>query len=154
MSRLANDNYERPKKTLQDKLTPEDIKDKLKEYIEVEDIGQVSLNTHLRYFTEKIDEKTKKKTKAFRLGGFLVNKNNYEKYIILSNVPDVGGVNPNKKTWSVNTQKSIFYRKLSNDEIKDEYQEEIDELYEEINVLKKELKKVKAENSKLKKLNK
>ena len=33
MSRLANDNYERPKKTLQDKLTPEDIKDKLKEYI-------------------------------------------------------------------------------------------------------------------------
>ena len=72
----------------------------------------------------------------------------------MSNVPDVGGVNPNKKTWSVNTQKSIFYRKLSNDEIKDEYQEEIDELYEEINVLKKELKKVKAENSKLKKLNK
>ena len=99
-------------------------------------------------------KKLKKKTKAFRLGGFLVNKNNYEKYVILSNVPDVGGVNPNKKTWSVNTQKSIFYRKQTKDEINEEHQEEIDELYEEIETLKKELKKVKAENSKLKKLNK
>lgn len=154
MSRLGSDDYQRPKKTLQDKLTAEEIKDKLKEYVEVEDISQVSLNTHLRYFTERIDEKTKKKTKAFRLGGFLVNKNNYEKYVILSNVPDVGGVNPNKKTWSVNTQKSIFYRKQTKDEINEEHQEEIDELYEEIETLKKELKKVKAENSKLKKLNK
>ena len=96
-----------------DKLTKDEIQSKLEDYIEVEDIGTVPLNTHLRYFTEKIDEKTKKKSKVFRLGGFLVNKSNYDKYVVLSNVPETGVINNNKKTWSVNTQKSIFYRKQS-----------------------------------------
>ena len=153
MSRLGSDDYQRPKKTLQDKLTADEIKDKLKEYVEVEDISQVSLNTHLRYFTEKIDEKTKKKTKAFRLGGFLVNKNNYEKYVILSNVPDTGVINSNKKTWSVNTQKSIFYRKQTIDEIKEDYKDELEELYDEVDNLKKKIKKLTLENNKLKKNN-
>ena len=66
------------KKTLTDKLSAEEIKEKLEDYIEVEDISKVPLNTHIRYFTEKINEKGKK-TKAFRMGGFLVNKNNYDK---------------------------------------------------------------------------
>ena len=60
MSRLGNDGYKRPKKTLTDKLSAEEIKDKLEDYIEVEEIGQVPLNSHLRYFTEKYDEKKKK----------------------------------------------------------------------------------------------
>jgi len=38
MSRLGDDSYKRPKKTLTDKLTSEDIKNKLEDYIEVEDI--------------------------------------------------------------------------------------------------------------------
>ena len=37
--------------------------DKLDDYIEVEDISKVSLNTHIRYFTDKYDEKKKKKHK-------------------------------------------------------------------------------------------
>ena len=50
MSRLGNDDYKRPKKTMQDKLnsSKEDIKSKLEDYVEVEDIGEVPLNTHLR----------------------------------------------------------------------------------------------------------
>lgn len=144
MSRLGNDEYKRPKKTLTDKLTKDEIQSKLEDYIEVEDIGTVPLNTHLRYFTEKIDEKTKKKSKVFRLGGFLVNKSNYDKYVVLSNVPETGVINNNKKTWSVNTQKSIFYRKQSIDEIKEEYEDEIGELHDEISNLKKELKKLKG----------
>ena len=144
MSRLGNDEYKRPKKTLTDKLTKDEIQSKLEDYIEVEDIGTVPLNTHLRYFTEKIDEKTKKKSKVFRLGGFLVNKSNYDKYVVLSNTPETGVINNNKKTWSVNTQKSIFYRKQSIDEIKEEYEDEIGELHDEISNLKKELKKLKG----------
>ena len=153
MSRLGNDGYKRPKKTLTDKLSAEEIKDKLEDYIEVEEIGQVPLNSHLRYFTEKYDEKKKKNTKVFRLGGFLVNKNNYEKYVILSNVPDTGVINSNKKTWSVNTQKSIFYRKQTIDEIKEDYKDELEELYDEIDNLKKQIKKLTLENNKLKKNN-
>ena len=149
MSRLGDDSYKRPKKTLTDKLTAEEIKEKLEDYIEVEDISKVPLNTHIRYFKEEINDKGKK-TKAFRMGGFLVNKNNYDKYVILSNVPDTGIINNNKKTWSVSTITSIFYRKQTLEEIKEEMHDEIDELNDEIETLKKELKKVKSENSKLK----
>jgi len=150
MSRLGDDSYKRPKKTLTDKLSAEEIKEKLEDYIEVEDISKVPLNTHIRYFTEKEDKDKKKKIKVFRLGGFLVNKNNYDKYVILSNVPDTGVINANKKTWSVNTKTSIFYRKQNLDEIKDQYQDELDELYDEVDNLKKQIKKLKAENTKLK----
>lgn len=153
MSRLGNDDYKRPKKTMQDKLnsSKEDIKSKLEDYVEVEDIGEVPLNTHLRYWTEKIDEKTKKKTKVFRLGGFLSNKNNYETYVVLSNTPITGVINNSQKTWSVNTKKSIFYRKLTLNEIKEDYKDEVEELNDEIDKLKKEIKKLKAENKKLSK---
>ena len=150
MSRLGDDSYKRTKKTLTDKLSAEEIKEKLEDYIEVEDISKVPLNTHIRYFTEKEDKDKKKKIKVFRLGGFLVNKNNYDKYVILSNVPDTGVINANKKTWSVNTKTSIFYRKQNLDEIKDQYQDELDELYDEVDNLKKQIKKLKAENTKLK----
>ena len=152
MSKLGEDNYKRPKKTFTDKLTDDDIKAKLEDYVEVDDISKVPLNTHLRYFTERINEK-KKKEKVFRLGGFLINKSNYEKYVILSNVPETGFINPSKKTWSVNTQKSIFYRKQTMDEIKEDYKDELEELYDEIDNLKKQIKKLTLENIKLKKNN-
>jgi len=150
MSRLGSDDYKRPKKTLTDKLSAEEIKNKLEDYIEVEDISKVPLNSHLRYFTEKYDEKKKKNSKVFRLGGFLINKNNYDKYVVLSNVPDTGVINNNKKTWSVNTKKSIFYRKQTMDEIKEDYKDELEELYDEVDKLKKQIKKLTAENKKLK----
>ena len=150
MSRLGDDSYKRPKKTLTDKLTSEDIKNKLEDYIEVEDISKVPLNTHIRYFTEVEDKVKNKKIKVFRLGGFLVNKNNYDKYVVLSNTPETGVINNNKKTWSVNTKTSIFYRKQNVDEIKEQYKDELDEVYDEVDNLKKQIKKLKAENTKLK----
>lgn len=143
MSKLGDDNYKRPKKTYTDKLTDDDIKAKLEDYVEVEDISMVPLNTHLRYFTERINEK-KKKEKVFRLGGFLVNKSNYEKYVILSNAPETGVMNLGKKNWSVNTQTSIFYKKQTINEIKEEYELEIEELKDQIKFLKKEIKKLKS----------
>ena len=143
MSKLGEDNYKRPKKTYTDKLTDDDIKAKLEDYVEVDDISMVPLNSHVRYFTERINEK-KKKEKVFRLGGFLVNKSNYEKYVILSNVPETGFINPIKKTWSVNTKTSIFYKKQTLDEIKEEYELEIEDLKDQIKFLKKEIKKLKS----------
>lgn len=147
MSRLGNDNYKRPKKTITDKLTKEEIKQKLEDYIELENIGDVPLNTHLRYFTERKDDKKKK---VFRLGGFLINKNNYDKYVVLSNVPNTGVLNGNKKTWSVNTKTSIFYRKQTMDEIREDYEDNIEELQDELKKLKRQVKKLKTENKKLK----
>ena len=57
MSKLGEDNYKRPKKTYTDKLTDDDIKAKLEDYVEVNDISMVPLNSHVRYFTERINEK-------------------------------------------------------------------------------------------------
>ena len=146
MSKLGEDNYKRPKKTYTDKLTDDDIKAKLEDYVEVDDISMVPLNSHVRYFTEKINEK-KKKEKVFRLGGFLINKSNYEKYVILSNVPETGFINPIKKTWSVNTKTSIFYKKQTLDELKEEYELEIEDLKDQIKFLKKEIKKLKSKKN-------
>ena len=146
MSKLGEDNYKRPKKTYTDKLTDDDIKAKIEDYVEVDDISMVPLNSHVRYFTEKINEK-KKKEKVFRLGGFLINKSNYEKYVILSNVPETGFINPIKKTWSVNTKTSIFYKKQTLDEIKEEYELEIEDLKDQIKFLKKEVKKLKSKKN-------
>lgn len=148
-NRLGNDDYKRPTKTKQDNLTTTEIKEMLEDYIEVDDISKVALNTHMRYFAEKVDPKTKKKEKVFRMGGFLVNKNNYDKYVILSTAPNTGVINNMAKTWTVQVKGAKFYRKLSYDEMKEQFLEEIDDLYEQIDLLKKENKKLKGDNKKL-----
>lgn len=124
----SKDKYIRPKKTFQDKLTPKQIKDLLEDYVEVDDISKIDLNTHIRYF---MNDKGKK---LFRTGGFLLNKKESDKYIILTN----GTI-----SWSVNTKKSILFRKLNVSEIKFIHENEINEL-------KSLLKKVYKENKNLK----
>ena len=148
-NRLGNDDYKRPNKTKQDKLTKEEIKEMLEDYIEVDDISKVPLNTHIRYFSEKKNEKSKKIEKVFRMGGFLVNKNNYDKYVILATAPNTGVINSAAKSWSVNTVSSIFYRKLTYEEVKEQFKDTIEDQNQQIEILKKELKKLKAELKKL-----
>lgn len=133
IKRSTKDNYKRPKTTAQDKLTPKEIQDLLADYVEVENIKDVPLDTHIRYFLKD------KGKKLFRTGGFLVNKRESDKYIILTN---------RKISWSVDTKKSILFRKLSavelntihNDEV-DELKQIIKKLYKENKDLKKKLKK-------------
>ena len=60
---MGKDNYIRPKKTFQDTLGNEDIKQLLKDYVEVDNIYSTPSNTHVRYFSIK-DGKH-----LFRLGG-------------------------------------------------------------------------------------
>jgi len=134
--RLTRDsNYQRPKKTYQDKLTPDQIEEKLEEYIKVDDITKVPLNSHMRYFT--LNKKTNKK--EFRLGGFLTNRDNPDKYVILSN----GSI-----SWSVQVDNSIFFKKMTIKDLKKEYEDKIESLENENNKLKKALLKYKNKTSK------
>jgi len=120
-------NYTRPKVTYQDQLDEDQINEKLLDYIEVDSIVTVPINTHVRYYVIDTDEKTGKITKSFRLGGFLSNKDKAEQYVILTN---------NKISWSVNTQKAIFYRKLKSDEIYAKFYDRVNLLENENNELK------------------
>ena len=129
MQRLTENQYKRPKETLQDKLTDNEIKEKLKNYAQVDNIIEVPLSTHLRYFTKQNGGEMK-----FRLGGNLINKNNADKYVVLSN---------GKFTWSVDTNKSVFYKEISLDDVRKEYDEKIMKYKIVIKKLRKELEQYK-----------
>ena len=131
-----NLSYQRPKYTVQDRLTEEEIDEKLEDYKEVDDITTVPLGTHLRYFITNLDPQTGIATRKFRLGGVLKDKENADKYVILSN----GNI-----TWSVQVKEATFYRKMNVEEIKDEYELMIQEYLNEIKTLKKQIKSLKAE---------
>lgn len=128
-----NDKYVRPKKTVQDKLTPNQIKDLLNDYVEVADVNSIPLNTHVRYFSKQKDGR-----KVFRIGGYLINNKEADKYIVLTN---------RKNNWSVNTKKSIFFKKISTDELTEVHNDEVGELKQLIKKLYKENKKLKGKIS-------
>lgn len=131
---LTNDKkYIRPKYTIQDKITQEEINDALKNYIECDDINKVPIGSHLRYFINTINKRGEMEQK-FRFGGFLKNKDNCDKYVILTN---------NTVSWSVQVDNVTFFKKMSLDEIKDEYEKIIEEKQQYIKSLKKEIKKIK-----------
>jgi len=137
--RLSRDtNYKKTNKTYQDNLSPDEIKKKLEEYKQVEDIDKVNLNSHLRYFS--LNPKTGKK--QFRLGGFLTKID--KEYVILSN---------GSLSWSVQKKSSVFFVKMNFTDLKEEliekisrkYEKKIEKLTEENILLKDTLKKVKKQ---------
>jgi hypothetical protein len=100
--------------TYQQSLTNEQIKEYLKDYKIVNDIKKVNISTHLRYFT--VDPNTNKK--LFRLGGKLYKFGDNGKYITLSN---------GELSWSVQIENTIFYQKMSEEEIMEELKEDLRE---------------------------
>lgn len=127
--KLASDNYVRPKKTFTDKLTKEEIEEKLEDYKKVDDIYRVPLGTHIRYFIVSKGEK------KFRTGGLLHRNDGLPDYIICNN---------GRNTWSVQVKNTIFFRKMSIKEIKKEYQDHIKTLEKKnknLKLLIKDLKK-------------
>ena len=114
-STLNNDTYVKSEQTYTDRLDDIEISEKLADYVKVDDISTVNLNTHIRYFS-LIPDKKGQLIRKFRMGGFLTNKNNADKYIILSN---------GRKTWTVQVASTAFYRKLTIDEIKEEYENDL-----------------------------
>ena len=137
--RLSRDtSYSKTSKSYQEKLSPNDIKKKLEEYKQIDDISNISLNSHLRYFS--FNPKTGKK--QFRLGGFLTKID--KDYVILSN---------GNLSWSVQINNAVFFQKLTFSELKHEltekisskYEKKIEKLNEENIILKDTLKKVKKQ---------
>jgi len=123
--------YLRPEITYQERLTNNDIKEKLKDYIIVENVNSVEIGTHLRYFS--FDNTTK--TKKFRLGGNLCKIDNLGRFLTLTN---------GQIKWSVQIPNTIFYKKLSNEEYKEELKKEImTELESDNKDLNKDLNKAK-----------
>jgi predicted nuclease with TOPRIM domain len=137
---ISTSKYPKKVETYQSKLTEADIQEKLKMYKKINSLDEISklpLQSHIRYYSVTKDP-SGQKVKHFRLGGFLDNKDNYDKYIILSN---------KNVSWSVNTQTSILYRKLKDDEI----EKNINVQTEIATNANDELKKIKEKYSKLEK---
>ena len=66
--RLTNDlNFVRPKKTYQDTLTPEKIREMLTGYKIVEDVYKIVPGSHIRYFTKEKGSNERK----FRIFGIV-----------------------------------------------------------------------------------
>ncbi len=124
----ADTEYKKTGKSIQQSLSPDEIKEKLKEYIPLETIDEAQLNSHIRYFS--IDSKGKKQ---FRLGGFLTKIDT--DYVVLSN---------GKLSWSVQKKNSIFFKKMSYDELKEELIEKISNKFE------KKIMSLEKENESLK----
>lgn len=125
-----NDGYEKPELTFTEKLTNDDIEEMLDDYVEVENLAQVPLGTHIRYIA------TINGKKKFRIGGILSNTKGLPKYIVL--------VNSAGKSWSVQTKNTVFYRQMTRKEIREEYEEVIDELEEQIEKHLKTIDNLKA----------
>ncbi len=132
--RLTNDkNYKFPEKTYQSTLTKENIAKKLEGYTRIESkkINNTPLNTHIRYFV--MNPKTGEK--QFRLGGYLTKVGDNNEYIVLSN---------GNFSWSVQHANTIFYKKMSNDEFKEQYVNEIEnDIKQKMDLLMKENKELK-----------
>ena len=76
---LTKSNFKRPEITYTDTLqNKKSMAEKLKNYERVEDVDDISINTHVRYVT--LD---KNKKQVFRLGGLLTKI--HSKYVQLSN---------------------------------------------------------------------
>jgi hypothetical protein len=104
------DTYKKPELTYQEKLSKEQIKDMLEDYIKVNNISElklIKLGTHLRYFTRDKNGK-----RQFRIGGILRNNSGIPDYLILGN---------GTKSWSVQINDTIFFQKISISDIKKHY---------------------------------
>lgn len=128
--------YQRPAETYTDTLTDEQIKAKLENYIKVTDISALQKDTHIRYYNITMDKGSKSVKKEFRMGGFLLQKGPGPDpaYIVLTN----GYVN-----WSVQTKDAVLYRKMTVEEVKDQYDGYIDQLKEANGKLYQQNKKFK-----------
>ena len=127
----AKNGYSRPAVTMTDQLSKEQIEELLEDYKKVDDIYHVPLGVHMRYFSN-VNGKM-----VFRRGGLLHKNTGLPEFVILAQNPT------GKPGWSVQVKDTIFYRKMTLNEIKTEYQTIIEELIEKNKKLKEENKKLK-----------
>jgi hypothetical protein len=118
------DDYVKNSITHTEALKPEQIQDKLKDYVLLtkEEYSTLKMGDHIRYF---IEDKTDPNTRLFRIGGSIINISGLPIWILLANAT---------AKWSVTLEKAIIYRKKTNKEIETKYNN--DEI-EKIKILKK-----------------
>ena len=121
----ANIDGDEEKKTFTSNLTKDEINEKLQDYKLVDDISKVPLGTHLRYFIMKDGNK------LFRMGGNLKRNLDLPKFVVL--------VNALGTEWTVQIKDTTFYKKMSINEIKEEYDGIIEELHEKIKKYKSKI---------------
>lgn len=136
MNRLASDNYERPKQTLQEKMGDAEIAEKLRNYEKVDNIMNVDVGTHMRYFKNENGEM------KFRLGGNLINKDKEGRYVVLSN---------GKASWSASTANCVFYREYTLEDLRAKYTRQLEDTKKENNALKNEIGELKQKYNTIKK---
>jgi len=134
IKKIGSDGYVRPAQTATDKLTPEEIEAKLEDYTQVTDLAKVPIGVHLRYF---VLEDGKRK---FRPGGILHKNDGLPLYVYLSN---------GTQSWAVQVQDTIFFRKMTIKEMKEDYAKQIDELQKKNDKLVEENKKLLEENKQI-----
>jgi hypothetical protein len=133
LTRISKDKYKKPANTVQDNLTQEDINILLEEYNEIDDIHQLKTGLHIRYYSIVKTGRTEKK--LFRMGGTIIKIDFEKKYMVLSN---------GKLSWSVQlNDKNILYKKMTTEEIKEFYENEL-------NTIETEQLQIKSTNDKLK----
>lgn len=134
--RLSRDGYKQSNQTtFQESLSDIQIAKYLTDYVKIsnDEIFTVPINTHIRYFS--VNPKTKER--LFRMGGAITKVGDNKQYVVLSN---------GKSSWSVQIKDSIFYKKLSPNELREHI---INTATEDVN---KEFESVKRENEALKKM--
>ena len=136
---IKNDNYKKNENTVQDKLTDEDIALLLEDYEQVVSFDELKEAMHIRYYT------TIKKKKVFRMGGTIIKLDLEKNYAVLTN----GHVN-----WSVQLNSgTIIYRKMTSEEVKSFYENELDNKDMELDKYKSNIEKLKIGHKKLQKEN-
>jgi hypothetical protein len=130
---LKRDEYTKKGPTFQSQLTHEEIKERLSQYVPVDEPHLLQPGTHVRYFIEDKDGNW-----LFRMGGF-VKMNTHADYLMLSTEP-YGG-----KSWSVQKKTAKFFRrKATNDttdkvKVESQYQAALEQQQQEIQRLRREL---------------
>ena len=91
------------------------------DYEKVDDLNNIPIGTHIRYFEDKDGEL------KFRTGGILTIKKGLPVYCILKN---------QNVSWSVQIKKCIFFRRITIKEVKQEYENKLIEKEKELNELR------------------
>lgn len=135
LRRISEDGYKKDGNTIQENLTKEDIESLLEDYNEVIDITELKPTLEVRYFI------TVKNKKLFRMGGTIIKVDFDKKYIVLTN---------GKITWSVQlNDKTIIYRKMTINEVKEFYENELNNIETNLTKYKQVIEKLKNENNNL-----
>jgi hypothetical protein len=139
LTRIGDDDYNPTGNELQKNLTEEDVNLLLEEYEEVDDTDILKPGMHVRYYTIK-QKRNGDVDKKFRMGGEIMKVDHENKYVVLTN---------KRLSWSVQFNNTIFYKKMTSDEIKAFYENELDEKDNKIEKLKQSITKYKENQQKL-----